>query len=83
MTTPSHTGLLRSFLFVPADNDRLLASAVGKPADVVILDLEDGTAPSRREAAESPDHIIPGHDPVTCSLYPRSGRDDLEIHALA
>ncbi len=43
--------LWRSFLFVPADNERLLASAVGKPADVVILDLEDGTAPSRKDAA--------------------------------
>ncbi len=53
MTTPPRMGLLRSFLFVPADNDRLLASAVGKPADVVILDLEDGTAPSQREAARA------------------------------
>ena len=43
--------LWRSFLFVPADNERLLASAVGKPADVVILDLEDGTHPSRKKLA--------------------------------
>lgn len=43
----------RSFLFVPADNERLLASAVGKPADVVILDLEDGTHPSRKKLARS------------------------------
>ncbi len=41
----------RSFLFVPADNERLLASAVGKGADVVILDLEDGTHASRKDAA--------------------------------
>lgn len=41
----------RSFLFVPADNARLLASAVQKPADVVILDLEDGTHPSRKVLA--------------------------------
>jgi citrate lyase subunit beta / citryl-CoA lyase len=41
----------RSFLFVPADNERLLASAVIKPADVVILDLEDGTHPARKDSA--------------------------------
>lgn len=41
----------RSFLFVPADNARLLASALAKPADVVILDLEDGTHPSRKAQA--------------------------------
>lgn len=49
MTTPRW----RSFLFVPADNERLLASAAGKPADVVILDLEDGTAPARKDAARA------------------------------
>ena len=47
MSTP----LRRSFLFVPADNARLLASAVTKPADVVILDLEDGTHPARKALA--------------------------------
>ncbi|MDP1654528.1 MAG: CoA ester lyase [Hylemonella sp.] len=47
MSTP----LRRSFLFVPADNARLLASAVAKPADVVILDLEDGTHPARKALA--------------------------------
>lgn len=41
----------RSFLFVPADNEKLLASALAKPADVVILDLEDGTAPARKALA--------------------------------
>ncbi len=45
------TRLLRSFLFVPADNDRLLQSAITKPCDVVILDLEDGVHPSRKGAA--------------------------------
>ena len=45
------TPLLRSFLFVPADNERLLQSAIAKPCDVVILDLEDGTHPSRKAGA--------------------------------
>ncbi|WP_062310699.1 HpcH/HpaI aldolase/citrate lyase family protein [Polynucleobacter sinensis] len=44
-------GLLRSFLFVPADNEKLLRSAIAKPCDVVILDLEDGTHPQRKEFA--------------------------------
>lgn len=43
----------RSFLFVPADNERLLQSALGKPCDVIILDLEDGTHPSRKDAARA------------------------------
>lgn len=43
--------ILRSFLFVPADNERLLLSAISKPCDVVILDLEDGTHPQRKAIA--------------------------------
>ncbi|MFY9514248.1 MAG: CoA ester lyase [Rubrivivax sp.] len=48
-----HAGFLRSFLFVPAANARLLASALAKPGDALILDLEDGTHPSQREAARA------------------------------
>ncbi len=43
--------LLRSFLFVPAADDRLFDSACAKGSDAVILDLEDGTHPSRKAAA--------------------------------
>jgi citrate lyase subunit beta/citryl-CoA lyase len=43
--------LIRSFLFVPADNERLLASALTKPCDAVILDLEDGIHASKKESA--------------------------------
>jgi citrate lyase subunit beta/citryl-CoA lyase len=43
--------MIRSFLFVPADNERLLASALNKPCDAVILDLEDGIHASKKEAA--------------------------------
>lgn len=45
------TALLRSFLFVPAADDRLFDSACGKGSDAVILDLEDGTHTSRKAAA--------------------------------
>ncbi|GAC1391014.1 MAG: CoA ester lyase [Variovorax sp.] len=42
---------LRSMLFVPADSDRKLAKALGSPADVLILDLEDSVADTRKESA--------------------------------
>ncbi|MBV7430749.1 MULTISPECIES: CoA ester lyase [unclassified Acidovorax] len=42
---------VRSFLFVPAANEKLLRSAVTKSSDAVILDLEDGTHPSQRPVA--------------------------------
>lgn len=42
---------LRSMLFVPADSDRKLAKALGSPADVLILDLEDSVADTRKEGA--------------------------------
>lgn len=48
MSSPS---FLRSLLFVPAANEKLLASALAKSSDAVILDLEDGTHPSLRDAA--------------------------------
>ena len=32
--------------------------------------------------AESPDHIVAGHDPLTRTLHPASGPKDLEIYAL-
>ena len=42
---------LRSMLFVPADSERKLAKALGSPADVLILDLEDSVADTRKAAA--------------------------------
>ena len=44
---------IRSFLFVPAANERLLKSALDKTSDAIILDLEDGTHPSLREQARA------------------------------
>ena len=42
---------LRSMLFVPADSERKLAKSLGNPADVLILDLEDAVAESRKVGA--------------------------------
>lgn len=44
---------LRSLLFVPGDSERKFAKAVGIGADVLILDLEDAVAPSRKDAARA------------------------------
>lgn len=44
-------GIIRSWLFVPADSDRKLAKGRGNPADALILDLEDAVADDRQEIA--------------------------------
>ena len=50
MSAPS---FIRSFLFAPAANEKLVTSAAARPCDAVILDLEDGTHPSQRDAARA------------------------------
>lgn len=40
------TNLMRSLMFVPAHNERLLASASRSNADVLLLDIEDSVQPS-------------------------------------
>ena len=44
---------LRSLLFVPGDSDRKFVKASGSGADVLILDLEDSVAPSRKDEARA------------------------------
>lgn len=44
---------LRSMLFVPGDQPRMLAKAPSLPADAVILDLEDGVAQKDKDAARA------------------------------
>ncbi len=41
----------RSYLFVPGDSERKLTKASQSDADVVIIDLEDGVAPSQKDVA--------------------------------
>lgn len=46
--------MIRSYLFVPGDRDRMLSRALERGADAVIVDLEDAVAPGRKaEARES------------------------------
>lgn len=44
---------LRSLLFVPGDSDKKFAKAQGVGADVLILDLEDSVAPSKKPEARA------------------------------
>jgi citrate lyase beta subunit len=48
MTTARANHLRRSFLYVPASDERKVAKAAGCGADAVILDLEDSVAPERK-----------------------------------
>ena len=43
----------RSLLFIPADAERFIAKGAERGADVIILDLEDGVAPSSKAAARA------------------------------
>jgi citrate lyase subunit beta/citryl-CoA lyase len=45
--------MIRSLLFVPGDSERKLAKAEGVAADVLILDLEDSVAPSKKEESRA------------------------------
>lgn len=42
---------MRSLLFIPADDEKKLGKGVGSGADVLLLDLEDAVAPSRKADA--------------------------------
>ncbi|WP_329303624.1 CoA ester lyase [Streptomyces sp. NBC_00659] len=48
--TPSHR-VPRSYLYVPGDRPRMLAKALGRGADALIVDLEDAVAPAARRSA--------------------------------
>ncbi len=42
--------LMRSLLFVPGHNDKLLQSAASSKADVILLDVEDSVLPTKNKA---------------------------------
>ena len=47
------SGLRRSVLYVPCDSEKMLMKAIGTEADVLLLNLEDGVAASRKEGARA------------------------------
>jgi len=46
-------GLRRSALYVPCDREDMIEKAAGVPADLLLLNLEDGVAVSRKEMARA------------------------------
>lgn len=58
--TVPHFPALRSLLCVPADSERFIARAAQRGADAVVLDLEDGVAPSAKDAARAALHQAVG-----------------------
>lgn len=75
---------LRSLLFVPADSERKLSKSLASPADVLILDLEDAVADSRKRIARemAAAHLV-AHGPASAArLYVRINPLDTP-HALA
>ena len=51
MPRPDPSTPLRSLLFTPGSNERMLAKAPASGADCALIDLEDAVAPDRKEAA--------------------------------
>jgi citrate lyase subunit beta/citryl-CoA lyase len=47
------TGLRRSLLYVPCDNEKMIQKAARVSADMLLLNLEDGVAPAYKEQARS------------------------------
>ena len=45
------TALLRSWMFVPGDRQRMIDKALALPVDAILLDIEDGVAPAAKETA--------------------------------
>jgi len=45
--------LLRSWMFVPGDRQRMIDKALGLSVDAIMMDIEDGVAPSEKENARA------------------------------
>lgn len=43
--------LLRSWMFVPGDRQRMIDKSLGLPVDAIIMDIEDGVAPAEKATA--------------------------------
>jgi len=43
--------LLRSWMFVPGDRQRMIDKALGTHVDAIMMDIEDGVAPTAKESA--------------------------------
>lgn len=62
---------VRSLLFAPGSNPRMLSKACGSVADAVILDLEDAVAPSARADARSAVAVAIDENPGRPGIFVR------------
>ncbi|GAA2586086.1 CoA ester lyase [Dactylosporangium fulvum] len=69
MTTPS-TAEPRSYLYVPGDQPRMLAKALDRGADAIIVDLEDAVVPAAK---------VPARAAVAAWLRSLAPRTDVEV----
>jgi len=51
MTDHTKAALLRSWMFVPGDRQRMIEKAWGLSVDAIMMDIEDGVAPAEKETA--------------------------------
>jgi citrate lyase subunit beta/citryl-CoA lyase len=82
--------LLRSLMFVPAHNERLLKSASNSKADVLLLDIEDSVLPSnkKQKARDYIKKMVKNNDFNNHILFPRvndreSGELLKDVHQLS
>jgi citrate lyase subunit beta/citryl-CoA lyase len=54
---------VRSYLYVPGDDERKIRKALAGEADAVVIDLEDAVAPNRKEEARATAARILGSEP--------------------
>src|SRR5581483_11867766 len=71
------TRLLRSWMFVPGHRQRMIEKALALPnVDAIMLDIEDGVAPSEKDAARQQiaaalDQVVREPSPKTPARYVR------------
>lgn len=69
----------RSWLYVPADDSNRLAKAVGRGADALIIDLEDGVAPSAKMQARANLREFLNSAPATPAIWVRVTSEPSEL----
>src|SRR5205085_12265467 len=69
------TTLLRSWMFVPGDRQRMIDKSLALSVDAIMMDIEDGVAPdakepARRQIAASLDQVAAGAKAGTLTRTP-------------
>ena len=75
------TTLLRSWMFVPGDRQRMIDKSLALSVDAIMMDIEDGVAPdakepARRQIAASLDQVAARAKDGTLTSHARALRAD-------